>query len=341
MATDAPATLTPDIQEALQKAVGEANKVAHSIKKKFKRVRTEDPTDSNDLAESHQQKKKKKSKHAVQEQLVSSAPNVTVPEHSIEPVVAAAPDVSPDTAVKKKKKNSKGKEKATHVDAAPADSENPAFAGPPPEHPANLDVATSSEDFISAVVAAASATSNAPMDHPPPYEQHIPPYMGYPGEFSPYPYPQHGHQPPFDPSQHAQPMFPDSSMNLPDLNFASNEDLIRSIQDFDLSKVMSVLKTLGEAAAAASVVYNPGPLFVPRPPRAPPVVNPRAAKSDSILGRPPRAPRFVQPSATTGSQNEAGDIAYDNPDHAHMLANVWMNTQKLNEMVKSEGTFSC
>lgn len=332
MATDAPPSLTLDIQKALQQAVGDANNIARSIKKKSKRVRLDDETEITDVAASSH-KKKKKTKHVEQEQNA----NVVLDEIAPEPTVGltkSTDDNSVDFVTKTKKKKSKGKEREKEKDSIPtgAAPEEPSSS----EQSANLDVTTSSEDFISAVVAAASATSNAqmPPGPAPSYDQSIHPYIGYSGEFTPYPYAQHPHHPPFDPSQQGQPMYPDPSINLSDLNFASNEELIRTLQDFDLSKVMNVLKTLGEAAAAASVVYNPGPQFVVPPPRGPPVINQRAAKSDSILGRPPR---FVQPSVITNHSHEPNGYVPDNPEHAHMLANVWMNTSKLNDLVKTEG----
>ncbi|KAI0677225.1 hypothetical protein C8Q78DRAFT_959833 [Trametes maxima] len=132
-------------------------------------------------------------------------------------------------------------------------------------------------------------------------------------------------------------MFPDPAALLPDLNFASSEDLLRSLQEFDISKVVTVLKTLGEAAAAANVQLNVPPLFVPGPqPPAPPPVQQQPVRSDAILGRPQKQKksRGVGPAPEDGPP---APLQHDNPEHAHMLANVWMNASKLAELVRTEG----
>ncbi|KAI0355374.1 hypothetical protein OH77DRAFT_1402954 [Trametes cingulata] len=135
-------------------------------------------------------------------------------------------------------------------------------------------------------------------------------------------------------------MFPDPAALLPDLNFASSEDLLRSLQEFDISKVVTVLKTLGEAAAAANVQLNAPPLFAPGPPPPPPPpVQQQPVRSDAILGRPSKQTqqkksRGVGPALADGPPAPPQP---DNPEHAHMLANVWMNASKLAELVKTEG----
>ncbi|KAH9899527.1 hypothetical protein C8Q73DRAFT_637876 [Cubamyces lactineus] len=132
-------------------------------------------------------------------------------------------------------------------------------------------------------------------------------------------------------------MFPDPATLLPDLNFASSEDLLRSLQEFDISKVVTVLKTLGEAAAAANLQLNVPPLFVPGPqPPPPPPVQQQPVRSEAILGRPQKQKksRGVGPSLEDAPP---APLQHDNPEHAHMLANVWMNASKLAELVRTEG----
>ena len=284
---------------------------------------------------------------------------------SSEDVTAAAPS--------KKKKKSKGKERA-HEDQSqpqPISPQSapgvpvPAQVVPAPgqipqsvvQQPvpttstsgAPMDLATSSADFLSAVVAAASATAGQQPQGGQSLDQAMQQYMAYPpAEFDPYafpgppPGPPHPH-PQGPPPAHGQahhpfPVpFPDMTGILPDLNFASSEDLLRSLQEFDISKVVTVLKTLGEAAAAANVQLNGPPMFMPAPQQPPPPpVQQQPVRSEAILGRPPKQKKGRQGASGTG----AGEVAPpqpDNPDHAHMLANVWMNASKLAELVRTEG----
>ena len=205
-----------------------------------------------------------------------------------------------------------------------------------------MDLATSSADFISAVVAAASATAG----QQPSFDQAMQQYMTYPpADFDPYAFagpPPQG--PPQPPPQHGQPFptpFPDPTALLPDLNFASSEDLLRSLQEFDISKVVTVLKTLGEAAAAANVQLNGPQLFGPGPPPPPgPPVQQQPVRSEAILGRPPKQKKGRGGAGSQDAPAPPVPLQHDNPDHAHMLANVWMTAQRLAELVRTEGTSS-
>ena len=128
------------------------------------------------------------------------------------------------------------------------------------------------------------------------------------------------------------PQFP--AVPIPELNIASSEELLQTLQSLDITKITSVLKSLGEAGAAANISLNIQPQFVPSPPPPhPPSVRQVPAKSDAILGHPLRPTKECAPS------NDSASMSKDehNPDHAHMLANVWMNAAKLAEMVKTQG----
>ncbi|KZT05601.1 uncharacterized protein LAESUDRAFT_655614 [Laetiporus sulphureus 93-53] len=79
---------------------------------------------------------------------------------------------------------------------------------------------------------------------------------------------------------------------------------------------------------------------------APPPIGQQPARSDDILGCPPKQKKISQQSAQPVAAvtqlvppppPEAAPAEHDNPEHAHMLANVWMNATKLAEMVKKEG----
>lgn len=375
MASDAAVTsLTVDIQRALQQAVGDANNAAtaqlvhakHHKKSKRQREGEQDHAD----AEGGGHRKKKKSKKydgsgGGEPEGVVSAPSLassTSPEQrnsdETSPASASASGSSEQptpileeadaTSGKRKKKNkNKGKERAQE-DAMP--ESQPAPVPPPALAPTGfpIDLPASSADFLSAVVAAASATAGQQLQGGPTFDQSMQQFMAYPPEFDPYAYPgpppPHGHPsgPPPPPTQHphapppGQPFpgaFPDPASILHDLNFGSSEDLLRSLQEFDISKVVTVLKTLGEAAAAANVQLNVPPMFVPGPQPQGPALQP--VRSEAILGRPPKQKKG---RGAAGQQDVAPvPLQHDNPDHAHMLANVWMSTSKLAELVKTEG----
>ena len=357
MSSSAPvASLPDDIQRALQQAVGDANNaasahLARNNTRKNKRPRGDEDTadiggGGGDGASGVVKKKKKSKKHHAGDVDGSSPSEQTAsgsgsPGESIVPNELATTEGAggaDDLIVPaKKKKKGKGKERAQDV-PLPVSGVQP--AAPPMD----------SADFLSAVVAAASATSGQQTT----YDQSVPQYLYQPGEFDPYAFagPQSSqsvHQPPQPPPQHVQPPLPhphppafpgsfpvDPTAILPELNFASSEDLLRSLQDFDISKVVTVLKTLGEAAAAANVQLNGPPMFGPGPqlPLPAPPVQQQPVRSEAILGRPPKQKKGKSASAAVAPP---APLQPDNPEHAHMLANVWMNATKLAELVKTEG----
>lgn len=203
--------------------------------------------------------------------------------------------------------------------------------------------------FLNAVVAAASATSSdsQPLDlsqfqhhpsyHDPMIPEQQPSYLPY--HLAHYGFPE---VPPFDHPPHSQPqqLFPGLGGPLPDFQYASNDDILRAIQDMDMSKIATVLKTLGDAAAAAngSVPNPPPPGFVPPPPPNADAVQPLAhTPSTSSVGVLSTAPK-----STKSSHKRVLDMSLPGPEpanqeHAHMLANKWMNASKLAELVKTQG----
>lgn len=348
-ASTASASLSDDIQRALQQAVGDANNAAATVAKQKKHKRHRDDEHAHAEAEDGgaSRKKKKSKKHNAD--VNGDAENTGASASGEQTATPSEPDGAADGAPAKKKKKSKGKERAH--DIPPQPQIDPALmtggphAGPP------MDIGTSSADFLSAVVAAASATAgSAGQQLPGTFEQQMQQFMTYPPDFDPYNFnglpppapgqgPPHAHPgaPPFG-HPPAQGMFPDPATLLPDLNFASSEDLLRSLQEFDISKVVTVLKTLGEAAAAANVQLNMPPMFAPGPPPPPPPpVQQQPVGSDAIMGRPQKQKknRSVGPSAAADAP--PAPLQPDNPEHAHMLANVWMNAAKLGDLVKTEG----
>ncbi|KAI0774595.1 hypothetical protein C8Q74DRAFT_1199696 [Fomes fomentarius] len=76
-------------------------------------------------------------------------------------------------------------------------------------------------------------------------------------------------------------------------------------------------------------------MFAPglQPPPGPPVQQ-QPVGSEAILGRPPKQKKGKN---AAGAQGAPAPLQHDNPEHAHMLANVWMNAAKLAHLVKTEG----
>ncbi|THH05912.1 hypothetical protein EW146_g9771 [Bondarzewia mesenterica] len=254
MAAQVHQAITSDIQRALQHAVGQANDV-------FTNAHTQNATVSK--------------KEEEEEALVPSG------------AVAAEPDASGEPKKKKSKsKGEKGKQRADPESPPPAPIDQLMNI-------ANPDPAA----FLNAVVSAASATSNAVVPAVPDFTYQQPPFSMYPA-----PPPPYMHFPPPPPSyQYDLPPMPSSSQdpphlfpghNLPpDLSFGSNDDILRAVQDLDLSKLANVLKTLGEAAAAANMPFFDS-LLPPQPTRhsGPPPVDQTPSLSNVILSVPPKPP---------------------------------------------------
>lgn len=337
-------SLSANIQHTFQLTVVDANDAAQDPKKKYKKKRSRE-SDADGLPEDEQVKPKKKKKNRDAE-APPGVPHLVAQVEAIQsaPIAESAPEKP-----RKKKRKDKGKEPAAARHPVPELGVQPS---PQQQGPLVADevLGTSSADFLSAVVAAASATSHIHDSVPPPYSpQPMPPYPPYPEhmvQYSPpppgYPYP---HPPPPSPPFGPPGMYPDLNNILPDLNLASSEELLRTLQDMDIAKLATVLKTLGDAGAPTP--SNPPlsipPSFIPPPaPPGPPPVNQVSAKSVAILGRHPK-----QAKASGTSTRNLPPPAHiplpprppeeDNLDHAHMLANVWMNASKLADMVKTHG----
>lgn len=133
----------------------------------------------------------------------------------------------------------------------------------------------------------------------------------------------------------------------------TNEDILRALQDLDITKITGALQSLGEVAAANHISLpslNTRPLS-PRPIRQtapkPPATNtatsqtppqqtsstpavpqqiPAAADRQPVVPR----PSFVARPPPASSQNQ-------NPEHAYMLYTKWLNASKLKELAGSIG----
>lgn len=270
----------------------------------------------------------------------------------------------PDPSLKKKKKkkrqseendqDSHNRKKRKHYDDSPQDQDS-SSADPtvkkkkrkkdkgkdlPQAEPSIDDVNAQATALLSAIVAAAAGNpvSDPPpqMAFPPPYHPHMPP-------------PEHQHfgqyqavQDGFNP--YAQPLFPtptDAAGAFSDINFGSNEDVLRALQDLDISKIANVLRTLGEAAAAANFPsYPPQPGFVapPMPEPVPPTpLGQLPVASNAILGLPPKAPAPPNVPLRKSERSFGATDSHTSPDHAYLLANKWLNASKLSELVANQG----
>jgi hypothetical protein len=226
--------------------------------------------------------------------------------------------------VPKPKKRKKGKGKAP---ASPTDAEIEASSH------------ASAAALLSAIMASVSNSEPLMSMH---YDSQTTPQPHLPHQpFASYPYPFIGSPAFHCDSTQAPSVFP-SAANLggvpfSQLAFGSNEDVLRALQELDITKIASVLKTLGDATANANA-----PKFAPQvnaipselqPP--PPAVWQVPATSNVILGIPPKP-------STSGSKkilnmSLPGNEQHTNPDHAYLLANKWLNATKLAELVRDEG----
>lgn len=320
-------SLTSDIQRALQLAVGEANNPfiqsqSHRTSKK-KRTRNNNADDA-DLGTRDKKNKKKRPTYS--------------PDGTDNALVNQSP---PSQDPKEPSKKVKGK--AKEVAHSLTDEIDHQGISVDSQH-------TSSTAFLNAVVAAASATSDAQRAEIAPY-QPTPPYQDQqilPDQPSPYIQFPPVHYGFHDPSQFGQPspqghpIFPALGGPLPDFHFASNDDIIRALQDMDMSKIASVLKSLGDAAAANASANNPA--FVPPPLPLPAATNIRSqsqvnlpstsTSTDPVLSSVPKSTKSSHKRVLNMSLPGPEQI---NPEHAHMLANKWMNASKLAELVKTQG----
>jgi hypothetical protein len=332
--------LSDDIQRALQQAVGDVDDAVQGQKKK-KKSKKKRPRNVDIEAQAEDEQVKPRKKNKTRE--VATSEDASPPAAIA--LTGIAPAIDPVLEKRSKKKRDKSKDKE-RVQAEPV----PAVAPVQPTQQQHQsasgedDLAASSADFLSAVVAAASATSHLQDGVPPafpsypPYPDHLVQYLPPSADYA------FSHPPP--PSPFGPPgMFPDLHGILPDWNPASSEELLRTLQDMDISKLATVLKTLSDAGVPTPSNGPPNilPSFVPPPaPPGPPPVNQVSAKSVAILGRHPKQAKESGQSTRslpppTHMLLPTRPPEEDNPDHAHMLANVWMNASKLAEMVRTHG----
>ncbi|KAH9062775.1 hypothetical protein EDB87DRAFT_1605825 [Lactarius vividus] len=304
-----PPELSSDIQRALQQAVGQANNafISHqvadqSMPTKRKRTREKPPAAGVEVV--NQKKRKKRIAEVVH----------TFPQGS--PFLSA---VDQPGAQSKKRKKALSKQ-STQVTTEVSDiNELPVSSS---------DISSQSQSptaFLNAIVAAATATA-APPGHSSNFSHAC---FDVPSSSS-YPYSTGASGPP--PNAAAfQPPVSFSTVAVPDLEYSSNEDILRALQDLDVTKIATVLKTLGEAAAAANIpVTSLSSIITQRPLPIPTTSSNPVATTE----RPTRlASQHNRHSANESSQQ--GPLAHS--DHADLLATKWLSANKLAELARTQG----
>jgi len=251
---------------------------------------------------------------------------------------------------KKQKQKQKQNDKAQPskvISDTPPDASTGVIEPQAPAEPLDEEAQASAAALLSAILTLAATGAPDMMNLPPPQIDlnYLPPIaQGSQPHFVPM---AMEHTLPYLSNPYMQPV-PDpaaiANMDLPiaDLSLGSNEDVLRALQDLDITKIAGVLKTLGDAAAAAANVsplptspispsfYTPA---IPLPHRSPPI-NGYPAPSNAILGIPPKAPPPVRTMSPTYSVPEQ----HGNPEHATLLSTKWLGAAKLAELVRTEGT---
>jgi hypothetical protein len=304
-----PPELSSEIQQALQQAVGQANNAftSHQLidqPNTAKRKRNKDK----DVGEAIKQKKKRK--------------KATAEVAHVSPRESSSISTSHRSSAQPQRGKKATSKRSSRVVPDPANANELLVPSSPSQSP-------SPESFLNAVVSAASVTSAHSES---PYNLSQPCFD--PQSSSSYPYPTM----PNDLSLDAggfQPPDSLSNTSVLDLNYASNDDILCALQDLDVTKIATVLKTLGEAAAAANVPLNitsvPSTLLQ-RPHTAtsidPTLSNSTAAVPESSA---PRVPQHHRRLVDTRRES------LDHSDHAILLATKWLNPQKLGELAKTQG----
>ena len=312
-------------------------------KKKRKKKRSHDDCQPDDTLKPAAQpnKKQKRNENADDHaSVVEEAPGA-VSSATVTPAEA-------DASLKKskKKKKDKGKEKAT-----------------PLVEQTDAEIEANSQASAAALLSAIVATmSNPPpqMQQPMSFNPHLPPPTGQP--FMPFPFgfplPSAVQNGAAHPNVFVHPPPPSGSnvslsnnMPLSELALGSNDDVLRALQELDMSKLANTLKSLTEASSVHGPTIPPPPGFPPQMSFMPP---PSSANLPPPGGRqihPPQPANEATPtpakiSVSSNGQKRTIDMSvpgneqHTDPTHAHMLATKWMNASKLAEMVREQGMAS-
>lgn len=310
-----PRELSSDIRRAIQQAVGQANDafINHQVTgqpETAKRKRRRDGTTKE--GDVTKQKKRKGAPEAARTS--SQEPSSTSTAHQFSAQPKTANEVS-------SKQNTPSPPLVPNL----ADTNESLVPSSPPQ-------SQSPHSFLDAVVSAASETG-APSETP--YSFSNPCFD--PPSSSSYPYSTIHNELPLNAAAFQQPdSF--SSVTGPGLDYASNDDILHALQDhLDVTKIASVLKTLGEAAAAANVPLASLPSTLLRRPQP---ATPNDAVPSSSAGiaecHVPPVPQHDRHLVDLNTHREL----VEQSDHAELLATKWLSAQKLAELAKSQGKYS-
>jgi len=305
-----PPELPSDIRRAIQQAVGQANNafISHQVSSQpgtAKRKRDKDSATIKNAGDAVKQKKRKRAAEAAH----------TSPQES------SSTSIANQSSAKSKEVNKTSSELGTLVAPDLGDTNESLDPSPPSQ-------SQSPDGFLDAVVSAASATG-APSETPYSFSN----TCFDPSSSSSYPYAAISNELPLDPAAF-QP--PDSFSNtaVPDLAYASNDDILHALQDLDVTKIASVLKTLGEAAAAANVPLTSLPSTLLR--RPPPATPNDSTPSNSVGTAQCQALPVTQHDRHLVDLNTHRE-SLEYSDHAELLATKWLSAQKLAELAKTQG----
>ena len=309
-----PPELPSDVQRALQQAVGQANNafishqaVDRSRPTRRKRTREKPPAEGVEAVIPKKRKKRIAEVVHASPQGFSSVPTVDQP------------------GVQSKQRRKASAKQRTQVETEVRDVDEL------PNSPSDITSQSQSPTaFLNAVVAAASATA-VPSGSPTDFNHSCfdaPPSSSYPYSTTSSDHPSN--------ATAFQPPVPFSTVAVPELEYASNDDILRALQDLDVTKIATVLKTLGEAAAAANMpLTSLSSIIAQRPlPTSPASTTP----SDLVINaeRPTRrVPQHHRRRANVSSHQEP--LAHS--DHADLLATKWLSANKLGELAKTQGIF--
>jgi hypothetical protein len=305
-----PPELSSDIQHAIQQAVGQANNafITHqNINQTMaaKRKRNKDRATTEDT----QVLKEKRRKRAV------DTSSVSLQESSS---VVAADQPKPQSRRIKKAISKQCTELVPNIGTI-NESLVPSSGSPSQSRPPAA--------FIDAIVAAASVTSAAsespygfptPCFDPPTSSSYL--YSAIPNDL---PLNAPAFQPPIS--------FSDTAIS--GLEYASNDDILRALQDLDVTKVASVLKTLGEAAAAANVPLTS--LSSTLLQRTQPTTPIDSRPSNPVIAESPvqRVPQHHRRLVDINTHQEP----LGHSDHAELLATKWLGAKRLAQLAKTQG----
>jgi hypothetical protein len=305
-----PPELSSDIQRAIQQAVGQANHafITHQdidqpIIAKKKRNKERANTEDTQVV-----KGKKRRNQAPESAYISQESSSIVAADQLKP-------------------RSKKSKKATPKQSTEIVPDKGGVNGSLVSSSGSLSHPQPPATFIGAVVSAppvTSANSNTPYGFPQPC---------FDSSASSYPYSTIPNDLPLN-TPAFQPPISFSEAAIPGLEYASSDDILRALQDLDVTKVASVLKTLGEAAAAANIPLTSLPSTLLQRPQPTTSID---ATPDIVESTAQRVLQHRRHLVDVNTHQEP----LEHSDHAELLATKWLGASKLKELARSQGQCQC